>query len=87
MYVGPGPTALGMFVCPKAGKSDMLATVICDAGMWCEAYAAEGVLLPEWKQHLVLGVHHYSSLCAVYSSHKKFDVLESGYMSQQSTCS
>lgn len=25
-----------------------------------EAYAAEGVLLPEWKQHLVLGVHHYS---------------------------
>ena len=28
----------------------------------CKAYAAEGVFLPEWKQHLVLGVHHYSSL-------------------------
>ena len=25
-----------------------------------EAYAAEGVLLPEWSGHLVLGVHHYS---------------------------
>ncbi|CAJ1439740.1 unnamed protein product [Effrenium voratum] len=25
-----------------------------------EAYAAEGLLLPDWKDHLVLGVHHYS---------------------------
>ena len=26
----------------------------------CNAYVAEGVLLPEWKQHLIMGVHHYS---------------------------
>eukprot|EP00434_Breviolum_minutum_P010953 symbB.v1.2.009659.t1/scaffold593.1/size185935/10 len=26
----------------------------------CKAYVAEGVLLPEWKQHLIIGVHHYS---------------------------